>query len=225
MANTTMTESDVAENSAPSNNNNKQHSQAATTTTAIEPLVIGLPRMAASMGEIKAAIDDFNQFKKTVIMSDPKNYQQIKRKNFKTNQDEERVYITKAGWRLIAYAFNISLAIVDDIKEASESRPGDNREHYTWRVRVKATLPNGRYVVGDGACSTRERGFAKEDHDIYATAVTRAKNRAISDLVGSGEVSAEEIDDESPVPAPANRPPQMTPEEARVRASQLGAGK
>lgn len=31
-------------------------------------------------------------------------------------------------------------------------------------------------------------------HDILATASTRAKNRAISDLVGGGEVSAEEID-------------------------------
>lgn len=31
------------------------------------------------------------------------------------------------------------------------------------------------------------------DHNIYATAATRAKNRAISDCVGGGEVSAEEI--------------------------------
>ena len=31
------------------------------------------------------------------------------------------------------------------------------------------------------------------EHDVYATAHTRAKNRAISDLVGGGEVSAEEM--------------------------------
>jgi hypothetical protein len=31
------------------------------------------------------------------------------------------------------------------------------------------------------------------DHNIYATAATRAKNRAISDCVGGGEVSAEEV--------------------------------
>lgn len=31
------------------------------------------------------------------------------------------------------------------------------------------------------------------EHNIYATACTRAKNRAISDCVGGGEVSAEEI--------------------------------
>lgn len=33
-----------------------------------------------------------------------------------------------------------------------------------------------------------------DEHDIFATAATRAKNRAISDLVGGGEVSAEELD-------------------------------
>jgi len=31
------------------------------------------------------------------------------------------------------------------------------------------------------------------EHDVYATAATRAKNRAISDCVGGGEVSAEEV--------------------------------
>ena len=35
------------------------------------------------------------------------------------------------------------------------------------------------------------------EHDILATAETRAKNRAISDLVGGGSVSAEEITKES----------------------------
>ena len=35
---------------------------------------------------------------------------------------------------------------------------------------------------------------AVKEHDILATAETRAKNRAISDLVGGGEVSAEELD-------------------------------
>lgn len=34
---------------------------------------------------------------------------------------------------------------------------------------------------------------AVNEHNIYATAATRAKNRAISDLVGGGEVSAEEM--------------------------------
>ena len=36
--------------------------------------------------------------------------------------------------------------------------------------------------------------FSNPENDVRGTAHTRAKNRAISDLIGAGEVSAEEID-------------------------------
>ena len=40
--------------------------------------------------------------------------------------------------------------------------------------------------------------------DVAATALTRAKNRAISDLIGAGEVSAEEIErEQQPAATPA----------------------
>jgi hypothetical protein len=47
-----------------------------------------------------------------------------------------------------------------------------------------------------GACASNERRFAHLDHDVRATAHTRGKNRAIADLVGGGEVSAEELEGE-----------------------------
>jgi hypothetical protein len=65
---------------------------------------------------------------------------------------------------------------------------------------VRATHPSGRFAEGSGRCSIDESRFktpsgrAKAEHDIAATAVTRATNRAISNLVGFGQVSAEEVD-------------------------------
>jgi len=54
----------------------------------------------------------------------------------------------------------------------------------------------GTTMVGIGACSINEgRGFKHPDHDIVSTSLTRALNRAISDIVGWGEVSAEELQD------------------------------
>jgi hypothetical protein len=48
-------------------------------------------------------------------------------------------------------------------------------------------------VVAVGCASTKERKFVHEAHDPYALAATRSKNRAISDIIGLGEVSAEEV--------------------------------
>jgi len=45
----------------------------------------------------------------------------------------------------------------------------------------------------DGSFRRLRDPKAVNEHNIYATAETRAKNRAISDMVGGGEVSAEEI--------------------------------
>lgn len=67
-------------------------------------------------------------------------------------------------------------------------------------VLLRMVAPNGRVILGDGACSTNERSkgadsFTHPDHDIFATAFTRAFNRGISRCIGTGEVSAEEFDD------------------------------
>jgi hypothetical protein len=65
---------------------------------------------------------------------------------------------------------------------------------------MRAIAHNGQYMDGFGACSTNESRFAsaggrqKLENDLRTTAATRATNRAISDLVGFGQVSAEEAD-------------------------------
>jgi hypothetical protein len=66
-------------------------------------------------------------------------------------------------------------------------------------VWVRAVAPNGQLGDGDGYSSPDEvpfqsrRGRQKLENDLRSTATTRAKNRATADLVGMGEVSAEEL--------------------------------
>jgi len=66
------------------------------------------------------------------------------------------------------------------------------------RFKVRATSPNGRHMDGIGICDVTERQFTHPEHDIVATAHTRAINRAFADLFGLGAVSAEEMTEERP---------------------------
>ena len=111
----------------------------------------------------------------------------------------------KSAWRKLATAFNIS----DDIVEEEITRDECHRI-ISAKFVVKATLPNGRYGMGVGVCSIYDKinkkdkeepspfelrqRFTNAEHDVTSTAHTRAKSRAISDLVGGGEVSAEELE-------------------------------
>lgn len=70
-----------------------------------------------------------------------------------------------------------------------------------WLAKARAIhLTTGAFQDADGSCSFSEKvarnpkqqAQMRTIHNIRAHAVTRAKNRAILDLVGFGEVSAEE---------------------------------
>lgn len=93
----------------------------------------------------------------------------------------------KSYFRKIAVFFGLSDSIVEHERTDRED------ESFMHRLVVEATAPNGRASVGVGICDSRERKFAHPEHDVYATAHTRAKNRAISDMVAGGAVSAEEM--------------------------------
>lgn len=99
---------------------------------------------------------------------------------------QNKPFIKRSGWRKLALAFNISDEIIKDERVV-------HNDDFECRIWVKVWAPNGRSVVGIGACSSKERNFAHVEHDVYATAHTRAKNRALSDLIGSGEISWEEL--------------------------------
>ena len=101
----------------------------------------------------------------------------------------KRHFKKKSAWQKLSRAFNVDTEIVD--RELERTKMGRVREAY---YCVRATLPNGRSVESDALCSRSEKGKDKvSDHTIMSTAKTRATNRAIAELIGAGEVSAEEM--------------------------------
>jgi hypothetical protein len=89
--------------------------------------------------------------------------------------------------------------------------------HYEVRVSYAATATNGQSSGGDGSCIDNEKWPTRDEwdekvaraererwsapkwagrnsrHNVRSTAHTRAYNRAVSNLIAAGEVSAEEI--------------------------------
>ena len=109
-------------------------------------------------------------------------------------RDGNRKFKKKSAWRKLATAFDLDVELIREHVE---------RDHNGTPVRAaviaRAIAPSGRFQDGDGYCSIDEPRFDKSggrkkiENDLRTTATTRAKNRSISDLLGTGEVSAEEI--------------------------------
>jgi hypothetical protein len=94
----------------------------------------------------------------------------------------------KGFWRAIAQGFKLDLTC---LKEERYDRDGDWGYIVTYRVTDRTT---GRFVDGDGACAVSEkRGLMGTEHNVRSHAHTRAKNRAIADMVAFGEVSYDEL--------------------------------
>ena len=112
-------------------------------------------------------------------------------------------YIKRSGWRKIALAFNVSTEII-----SVERDYGSDLK--ICHVKARAIAPNGRISEEIASCdSTEFQGNIKFSvHNLETKAATRAINRAISNLVGGGEVSAEEIEqgenENKPVNASSN---------------------
>ena len=149
--------------------------------------------------DVDAAKDFMNNYQELVeALLDKSDYQPIR------TQDGIKNSKKKSAWRKLATAFNIS----DDVIE-KEIIHDECHRIISARYEVKATLPNGRHGVGTGSASIYDKitkkdtveptpfelrqRFTNAEHDITSTAHTRAKSRAISDLIGAGEVSAEEL--------------------------------
>lgn len=112
---------------------------------------------------------------------------------------QSKPYVKKSGFRKIAVFFGLS----DEINH--EERHDREDGSFYWRIKVKAIAPNNRTSIGVGICDSTERRFNHVEHDVYATAHTRAKNRAISDMVAGGIVSAEEMQTHNPTVKPRKK--------------------
>lgn len=197
------------------------------------PLAV-VPVMAANVSLAVSPEEAFQQWRDyqelTQRLLDDSDYQSIGRSKFKK----------KSAWRKYAKAFNLTDEVTfEHIERDERFRP------VFARIRVRVTAPNGRFTEADQEAHRFERccptidgdqcskrtwrnhtcctvdcsGWIHWSHpgDIPATALTRAKNRAIADMIGAGEVSAEEMGDAPPQSGPV-RPPQASGGRPRPQA-------
>ena len=108
--------------------------------------------------------------------------------DYETIQGKE--FKKKSAWRKLGRAQKVSIEIIEE----REQQYPDGTFAYHFRARAHSSLW-GNYSDGSGSCASDEKGVDKTIHNTRATAETRAINRAISNLIGAGEVSAEEINE------------------------------
>ncbi len=134
-----------------------------------------------------------------------------------------RTFRKKGYWRAIRTSFNLQVECISE----ERIEQGDD---WGYLATYRATASNGSSADGDGSCMASEKTVYKKEwvknkkisvldsdgnplvdkfateknatiHNVRSHAHTRAFNRSVSNLVGFGEVSAEEINhqaDEKP---------------------------
>lgn len=175
---------------------------------------VGILRPADSLDRIAEAFKEYQRVCETILdASDYQEYEGKKRKK-------------KSAWRKLATSFNVSTCVVkEDIKETDRNHvisasyviraytgPKEN-PYRQWEAvgscsvfekccptaegqKCRKAAWKGHYCCPNG-CDGRKH-WTHPDHDVKSTAQTRASNRAVADLIGCGEVSAEELGDDSP---------------------------
>jgi ribosomal protein L21 len=169
---------------------------------------VAIVKPAAEKSEVVGAYKKFEEMKKDLLESE--DLESISGKH----------YITKSGWRKIATAFNLSVSVVESVKaledgvvryhakaiaEAPNGRTvegtgsaGSNESNFTHKVEdlpgeITPEEQGMKTFYSEGHMRALKKPHAVDHHNLRTLACTRAKNRAISDMVGGGEVSAEEI--------------------------------
>lgn len=179
-----------------------------TDTQALELVEAEQSAIVAPAVSVEVAVANFDAYQKLVSgLLKAEDYQKIGDKQFKK----------KSAWRKLATAFNLNVVVVKEERKVYD-------DCFVFEITARATAMNGRVMEGTGSCASNERKFAHTEHDVRATAETRAKNRAISDLIGAGEVSAEEVEaDQGKAPARPSVQEQATDADVEDRAPQAPA--
>lgn len=106
-------------------------------------------------------------------------------------KEGKREFKKKSAWRKLARHFRISLEVDPDDTRFERFPDGS----WLATARALAVAPWGQRFADVGACGSDEQTGRRviTMADAIATAMTRASNRAVSNLIAMGEVSAEEI--------------------------------
>lgn len=135
-------------------------------------------------------IMDIEELKKlTTIVAGVKEALMVRGKDYIIQGQKQ--YTTRSGFAKLAQAFGLS----DEILQEKElTRDG---KFYGFDYTVRVYNAYGRQSTGVGSCSVDEpnlkRHMDRPYHDVRSIAYTRAWNRAVSNFVGSADVSAEEM--------------------------------
>jgi hypothetical protein len=157
--------------------------------TDVVPHQSGMVR--AVSGDVTEALVEYKKIQASLDEAMPDCIMNIQGKGFRK----------KMYWRAIARAFGLSLELLKEEKI-------EDGADWGYVVTYRACAAAGAFADGDGSCFASEKRSGNDSiHNVRSHAHTRAKNRAISDLVGFGEVSAEEMPHDGAQYAPSGRPP------------------
>lgn len=121
-----------------------------------------------------------------------KSYQDLKKKLL-TDDDIVKIgdkeYIKKSGRTKFEVAFNLSTRILEERKEVNPIDPSKFAYHFT----VECKADNGRVIQEVGTCDNTEKTNVAE-HVIRSMAKTRGTSRAVFEMIGAGDVAAEEAE-------------------------------
>lgn len=104
-------------------------------------------------------------------------------------------HIKRSGWRKLARFFGLSWDIISISGAISMQNGG-----YMYKTKVKIWHPAGASVVAEGVVTSKDLFFTKggrkeaNEEDVIMKSETVAINRGIDDILGGGEVSAEELE-------------------------------
>lgn len=143
----------------------------------IIPKEQAIVKIATSLEDLKEQMALFQKLKVDLLTED--DTQKIGTNN----------YVKKSGWIKYALAFNLKTEVIKEEKETNM----DNPDWYAYHFIIRCTATNGRITEKVGSCDSREKPQAAL-HVVRAMAETRATSRAISAMIGAGEVSAEEME-------------------------------
>lgn len=119
-----------------------------------------------------------------------------------------REFKKKSAWRKLQRHFHIRTRVVSrEFVDVVAKRSDREATYTTALVTVEARAPWGQTAEAIGACGYDEETGKRSITlaDMVATAETRATNRAVSNLIAMGEVSAEEIGGRRTSNSPSSR--------------------
>lgn len=161
-------------------------------TQAIQPLIpqTGLVAPVCSVEESVRIFKQFEQAKSKILTGNDILW--IGSDGRPGIEGQGNPHIKRSGWRKLARFFGLSWDI-ENIEKLTMEHGG-----YMYKVRVKVWHPAGASVISEGVATSKDSFFTKggrrdaDEENVLMKAQTVAVNRAISDILGSGEVSGEE---------------------------------